>query len=306
MAQAHVVLGEPNEALKAATRAAQLAPDDEWAHRLRSLALRLLRRHREAISAAAESVRLAPELAFTHLSLGEAQLISGNSQAAYAEAYEARRLDPGVADCYDLLGRCLLRQKKFADAEASFRYALQLEPDFAMAHNNLGVALQGQGRRVDAVHAFNAAAKLDPTSDTARKNVFAGTRALVGGGFIFVLVITVIRFGSVINAGRHLNLFGVVIGGLFLVLGVWWLIRNRPARARQLPQTALAYYRAEKRRLRPVVILRIGSIVLAVLMLILGLALQSAAVLLLALPSALLLYAFSPRIWQRLSQRSIR
>ncbi len=306
LAQAHLMLRRPDEAVKAATRAVGLAPDDEWGHRVRSIALRQLRRNRESVAAAVESVRLAPALAVAHQNLGEAHLTSGNTAQAYAAAYEARRLDPGSADSYDLLGRCLLEQRKFADAEASFSYALQLEPDFAMAHNNLGVSLQRQGRRVDAVQAFNAAAKLDPMSDTARKNVYSGTRALMGGGFIVVLVIAVIRVGSLISVSRHLGVFSGVAGVALLGLGIWWLIRNRPARASQLPRAAISYYRAERRRLRPVQLLRIGSVIFAIAMMFLGIALQSALTLLLAVPLAILLYAFSPRIWQLLGERSVR
>jgi tetratricopeptide (TPR) repeat protein len=299
------MLERPAEALKAATRAVQLEPDEEWGHRLRSIALRTLKRNRESIAAASAGVRLEPSLAVAQQNLGEAYLASGNAMAAYAAGLEARRLDPGSANTYDLLGRCLLKQGKVADAEASFRYALQLEPDFAMAQNNLGVALQRQGRRVDAVHAFNAAAKLDPTSDTVRKNVYSGTQALVGGGFILVVVLTLIRAGVLVRSSQHPTILTWAVGVVVLV-SIVWLIRHRPTKASQIPQSAIAYYKAEKRRLRPVQTLRIGSIVLAVAMTVLGLWLQSALVLLVAVPIALMLYIFSPRIWQRFSERSSR
>lgn len=302
-AQAHLMMGRSREALKSATNAVAAAPDDEWGHRLRSIALRQLGRHRESLVAAAEGVRVGPDLAVAHQNLGEAFLTVGNVGQAYAAAYEARRRDPNSANTYDLLGRCLLRQKKFADAEASFKYALQLEPEFAMAHNNLGVALQAQGRRVEAVHAFNAAAKLDPTSETARKNVYSGTRALVGGGFIVVLLITILRLASMISVSQHLGVLSGVVGLGLVGLGVWWLIRNRPARASQLPATAITYYRSEKRRLRPVQLLRIGSVVFAVVMMFVGIMLQSPLALLLTVAIAGLFYAFSPKIWQRLANR---
>ena len=302
LAQANLVLKQPGEALKAATRAVQLAPDDEWGHRLRSISLRLLKRPAEAVAAAAESVRLEPDLAFAQQTLGEAYLAAGNTTDAYAAAYEARRLDPDSADTYDLLGRCMLNQGRPAEAEAAFRHALQLEPDFAMAHNNLGVALRRQGRGVEAVHAFNAAAKLDPSSEVARKNVYSGTRALIGGGFAVVALITLIRAAGFMTLSHSASLF-TVLAGILLAVSVIWLVRNRPARITQLPQTAVAYYRAENRKLRPVQLIRIGSLALGIGLLIVGLALQSSAVLLLAIAATIIGYGFSARIWHAISTR---
>src|SRR4029077_15340341 len=89
LAQAQIVLRRPQEALRAATDAVRLAPDMEWAHRLRSIALRALRRKRESIEAAMQAVRLAPEVAASHETLAEAHLDSGNSNEAYAHAFEA-------------------------------------------------------------------------------------------------------------------------------------------------------------------------------------------------------------------------
>jgi len=301
-AQAHLMLNRPGEALKSATSAVASAPDEEWGHRLRSIALRQLGNMRGSVSAATEGVRVAPDLAVAHENLAEALLGVGNLEQAYAAAYEARRLDPNSANVYNIAGRCLLKQKKFADAEASFRYALQLEPDFAMAHNNLGVVLRAQGRRVEAVHAFNAAAKLDPTSEVARKNVYSGTRALVGGGFVVVLVITLLRLASAISLSQHLGLLSLVALGL-VGLGIRWMIRNRPVSSSQVPSAAVAYYRSENRRLRPVQLMRIGSVVFAVVMMFVGIMLQSPLTLLLTVAVAGLLYVFSPRIWQRFANR---
>ena len=315
LAQAQIVLRRPQEGLKAATDAVRLAPDMEWAHRLRSIALRQLRRKRESIEAAMQAVRLAPELATSHESLAEAHLDAGHSNEAYAHAFEARRLEPESSGVHDLLGRCLLAQKRYAQAEAAFRHALQLDANNSVAHNNLGVALHRQGRRVEAVGAYTTAAKIDPNSETARKNVYSGTGRLLGGGFVVIAVISIIRLSALVNASRHPSVFTVVIGALFVGSIAFYLLRRGlPVRAKRLPAAAVAYYRAENRRLRleqrPIQYLRVGSIVFAVGMTALGLAvLQSGGVLvaggilLLTIVVTALWYTLSPKIWRRITSR---
>jgi Flp pilus assembly protein TadD len=308
LAQAHFARRRPVEALKAATDAVTVAPEMEWAHRLRSIALRQLRRNREAIEAGMQAVRLEPSLAVAHQTLAEAHLSAGHSNDAYAIAFEARRLEPESSGVHDLLGRCLLSKKQFADAEAAFRQELQLDPNDPVAHNNLGVALQRQGRRVDAVHAFTAAAKIDPTFETARKNVYSGTQRLVGGGVVVIALITLGRLSVLLNSIRHPSVFTALIAVILLGGLVWFLIRNRRARnppdsASQLPETAVAYYKAETRRLkaqrRPIQWLRSGGILVAIGMLVLGFIFDSALFLILALPAAAAWYALSPMIWRR-------
>ncbi|HXI96733.1 MAG TPA: tetratricopeptide repeat protein [Candidatus Acidoferrum sp.] len=313
LAQAHIVARRPAEALRAATDAVRIAPDEEWAHRLRSIALRQLGKKSEAVDAAAEAVRLEPALSTAHLTLAEAQLAAGHADQAYAEASEARRLDPESSDVYDTLGRCLLVKKQFAGAEASFRQALELDPNDAAAHNNLGVALQRQGRRVDAVHAYNAAAKIDPTFETARKNVYSSTQRLVGGGLAVAAIFTIIRLGSLINSFRHPSIFTAVIAALLVVGIVIFARRSWPVGTKQLPATAVAYYKAETRRLnaqrRPVQWLRLGSILVAIGIFVVSFVLNamnevavSALLFFLALPAAAALYAMSPMIWRRISR----
>jgi tetratricopeptide (TPR) repeat protein len=312
MAQAHIVSRRPAEALRAATDGVRLAPEVEWAHRLRSIALRQLGRKRESVDAAAEAVRLQPALSAAHETLAEAHLVAGHPNEAHASALEARRLDPESSGAYDTLGRCLLAKKQFADAEAAFRHALQLDPNDAIAHNNLGVALQRQGRRVDAVHAFNAAAKIDPTSETARKNVYSGTQRLVGGGVAVIAIFSAFRLLSLISSSRHPSIFTAVIAALLIGGIVLYLVRHRPVSPNQLPATAVAYYKAETRRLkaqrRPIQWLRLGGILVAVVMIVLSFifdgmneVVPSALLLILALPAAAAWYAMSPMIWRRIS-----
>jgi tetratricopeptide (TPR) repeat protein len=309
LAQAHLILQRPKECLKAATDAVRVAPDMEWAHRLRSIALRQMRRNRESIEAAAQAVRLEPSLSAAQQTLADAHLAASHSNEAYGIALEALRLEPDSPDVHDLIGRCLLSMHRYAEAERAFRNALQLDPNDSTSHNNLGVALQAQGRRVDAVHAFNAAAKIDPTDETARKNVYSGTQTLIGGGIVAIAVISLIRLSVLLNSSRHPSLVTVLIAAVLIAGIVVFLIRHRRVSKDQLPTSAVAYYEAESRRLRaerrPIQLLRVGSILFAGAMTVLGIALASGLLLLLTIPVAALWYAFSPAIWRWIMRRFV-
>lgn len=307
LAQAYLSAGHNNEALRAADQAVRLAPDDEWPHRLRSIALRRMGIKRGAVDAAMQCVRLAPQLAYARHTLAEAQLASKNLDEAYLAAIEGVRLSPEDADMYDLLGRCLLAKREPKAAEVNFRRALQLDPNDAAAHNNLGVALLRRGQRVEAVTEFNEAARIDPSFETARKNLYSGTRYLLGGGSVVFLLYLLIRASVVFNAShRSPWLFAVALAAFLLLVGVW-IWRYRPFTRRKLPATAVAYYKAERKRLsvanRPVLLLRLASVPVLVGASALAVILNQPAVLLVGILLAFALLWLSPWAWRRLVRR---
>lgn len=305
LAQAYLGINQPKEALRVADEGARLAPDDEWPHRLRSFALRRLGRHRESLAAATEAVRLEPQLAVARRNLADAHLEIKHYDQAYVEALEARGLDPQSADSYDLLGRCLVAKRKYKEAEANFRYAIQLDPNDAVSHNNLGVVLQRQGRRAEAVNAFNDAARIDPALQTARQNLYSGTRFLIGGGsavFLGYLVIRLIVVGY--NASHRSPWLLAAVFALFLVGLAVWIWRFRPFSRKQLPPTAVAYYMAERKRLsvanRPILLLRLAGIPVVIAGFVLAIALNQPAVLLVGIVVAFALLWLSPWAWRHL------
>ena len=306
LAQAYLGMRQPAAALRSAEDAARRAPEVEWPHRLRSIALRRLGRNREAVDAAMQSARLAPQEPYARHTLAEAFLATKHHDQAYAEAYASVGLDPMNADMHDLLGRCMIRKHMYREAEASFRYALQLDPNNAAAHNNLGVVLSGTGRRVEAVKEFNEAARLDPSFETARQNLYSGTRFLVGGGSAIFLGFLAIRLVVLAyNANRSPSDLVLLGLGIALTLLVVWLWRFRPfERKAPLPATALAYYQAENRRLRranrPVLLLRLAAVLVLVGGFALGVALNQPYVFLASWPLAIGLYFLSPWAWRRL------
>jgi len=310
LALAHIRANRPNDALKAATDAVRVEPADEWPHRLRSIALRQLKRKEESVDEARESVRLEPSLAVAHQNLGDAYIADGDADSALVEAGEALRLEPGSADAHNLAGRCLLRKNKPKEAEDAFRRALELDPNDAIIHNNLGVALQRQGRRVEAVNAFNAAAKIDPSSELARRNLYSGTRALIGGGSLlfagYLLVRALAVFGG---SGRYSVLFaGIAIAGVggAIFWFVLWFVRRARLRAAgvQLAPTAIAYYRAERKRLRregrPLMLIRLGALVIAIVALFTGLLIQAVPLVILGLAVAAAGYWLGPVLLRRI------
>lgn len=245
LAQACTDSGRPEEALHAADQAASLVPNDEWPHRLRSIALRHLNRNGEAVEAGLQSVQLAPTLGVAHQSLCDAYLAAKQNDQAFLEGVEALRLAPDAPYSHDVMGRCFLARRQFKDAEKEFRRALEIHPNFALAHNNLGVALQGQGRLVEAIAAADAAARIDPSGEQFRRNVYRGTRLLIGVGTGILLVTGVlIALLAIVVGSRSVGL-AALLAGLIVVGIVLSVIRSRD---RRLPKTALAYYHSVRRR----------------------------------------------------------
>jgi tetratricopeptide (TPR) repeat protein len=138
MAQAQLGQDEPANALEAARAAASKAPNEEWPHRLASVALGRLGRHREAAQAAREAVAREPSGWQTHAQLAHAVSHKG------ANAVELR------------------------EAELAAGRAVAIAPDQAEAHIAAGVALAALGRRDDAANWFNRALEIDPQNSAAQ------------------------------------------------------------------------------------------------------------------------------------------
>jgi predicted Zn-dependent protease len=88
LARCHLGRGDAVSALRAACAALRSTPDSAWGHRLRSIALVELGRHREAVTAARESVRLAPHDWHAHDQLSLA-MYRRSSWRQRREAYNA-------------------------------------------------------------------------------------------------------------------------------------------------------------------------------------------------------------------------
>lgn len=101
LAAVYLETGDGERALRAADWVVTFVPGDEWGHRLRASALRLLDRPAEAVSAAEQAVKLGPEVWQSRATLAAALEASGDLTQAAAEARKAARLaeqlDPDFA-----------------------------------------------------------------------------------------------------------------------------------------------------------------------------------------------------------------
>ena len=85
---------------QAADRAIAVAPQSEWAWRLRSTSLRGLGLLRDSLEAARQAVALGPHVWATHVTLADVLLLSDQSEArkeAYESAQRAMELAPDRA-----------------------------------------------------------------------------------------------------------------------------------------------------------------------------------------------------------------
>jgi tetratricopeptide (TPR) repeat protein len=174
---AHLGSGEDEDALMAARTAVACEPNAEWPHRLASVALEKLGRHREAVNEARESVRLAPDLwqAFVQLAMVLSREKSGRKEALGA-AREAVALAPHEADTHIALGVAAAAARKKAEANVAFNQALAIDPQNTVAHNELArlqlstANLTRPSALGEAAGSFAAAVRSDPRADVSRRN----------------------------------------------------------------------------------------------------------------------------------------
>jgi Flp pilus assembly protein TadD len=203
LARAELSRGCPDAAVRAVDRALALGPQEEWPHRLASIALGRLGSPEEALRAARAAVRLAPYTWQGQVRLAEAldrhpwagwpgQPMREEAWRAACQAVELAPLEP---DPHSTVGHLLLRGAEPGRAESAFREALRLDPTNARALNGLGLANLRRGRLITAAADFGAAAAADPHEDVARRNISAAawnaTQYLLVGLLADLLIVVV-------------------------------------------------------------------------------------------------------------------
>ncbi len=197
--------GQPDAAIAAKRRAAELLPDDAEAHANLGNSLSRAARHAEAEAAYRRAIQLQPGLASAHNRLGiclQAQGRAEEAEAAYRRAAElqpdlaeahtnlgimlwnrsaldeaeaayrrAIQLDPARAEFHSNLASLLVRSDRLAEAEQCCRRAVALKPDFAEGWNNLGDALEASGRTAEAIAAYRRVLELKPDLAWAFSNL---------------------------------------------------------------------------------------------------------------------------------------
>lgn len=223
LAQAQLGLDDPAGALEAGNRQVVADPDNEWGHRICSIALSRLGHQAEAARAATEAVRLAPFSWQTHAQLAA----TGGSQFyALEAARRAVELAPLEADAHFGLGAVLQARKDAEQARTAYLEALRLDPVHGPARNNLTL-LNPSYRLGERARGFSEALRHDPQSQTVRGNLeglaVRFMRRLYWSGLVTLVLALIV--GGV--TGRPVSPASVVLGcGLLAFLG-WSVLSAR-------------------------------------------------------------------------------
>ncbi|HEY2673019.1 MAG TPA: tetratricopeptide repeat protein [Rugosimonospora sp.] len=159
--------------LAEAERACALAPNDEWSHRLRSVALRGLARPAEAVAAARESVRLKPQLWQPYVALAEALLARQDTpsrSAARDAARQAFALAPNNDEVRVLAGRVDTALGDLRAARAHYEQVLAVSPEHVVARNNLAVLDLQRSRATAAAGRIQAVVAASPDNPLFVRN----------------------------------------------------------------------------------------------------------------------------------------
>jgi tetratricopeptide (TPR) repeat protein len=174
LSAAQLALGAPDAALDSAKAALALTPDDDWPHRLASIALSQLRRRvARPRSRSPRSPRMR-----THAHIARSLANTGKDPGdARAAAERALALAPHEAEAHLAAGSVAAAAKDRTEAEAAFRRALAIDPQNSAAHNelarlNLGKhAINNPNRLADAATGFATAVRSDPGAEVSRRNL---------------------------------------------------------------------------------------------------------------------------------------
>jgi Flp pilus assembly protein TadD len=179
LARAELGRHHDEDAFQAAGTALSLAPDDEWPHRLTSVALGRLGRHEESLAMARAATRVAPYAWPAFVQLAHAAALSGRSgrDEALAAARQAVMLAPHEAESHLALGAVARARKRYKEAESAFRTALAIDPQHSAAHNELARLhlrknrFAGAASLADAAGGFTNAVRANPGADASRRNL---------------------------------------------------------------------------------------------------------------------------------------
>lgn len=171
LAHCDLALDDPRAALAATESALAVAPEEEWALRLRALALADVGRTRAAREAAQAAVRADPQGWRAHVALAEVQARAGDNAEAYVAALRAVELAPHEADAHVMRGTTLAALGEKKAAQAAYREALRLDPESANALNNLAVLDLGSARLGRAARHVTAGLRLAPSAEHLQRNL---------------------------------------------------------------------------------------------------------------------------------------
>lgn len=171
LACAHLAMDDPRQALVAAGMAAAAAPNEEWPHRLASIALAADGQGAKAVVAAERALSLAPDLWLARMQLAYALGAAWRWEDALNAAKAAVALAPHEADAHAAVGYAAAGAEQWALAERAYDEALELDPAHAQAHNNLALLELKHRRLGTAARGFAAAVQDGGTRRTGAQNL---------------------------------------------------------------------------------------------------------------------------------------
>lgn len=247
LAQAQLGRLDHQAALEAADRAVAVAPESNWAHRLRSIALGALGESEEALAAALAAIKWAPNewQGYACLAGIFTQIKNRRSEAIPAAEY-AVALAPNETGAHLALGAAAAANKKRKQAEEAFRRALELDPQNSDAHNalarlNLRRSRFGRaGNLAEAAGGFQTAVQTDPRNISSSRNLEVVLRLFLSrltyliliGGYIYVRIPATSP-----SANTDLSLVILCILGIPAIYGWRFVSRLSPDLRRHLRYT---------------------------------------------------------------------
>lgn len=251
LALAHLRLDDDASALAAANRAASVAPDEEWPHRLASIALARMGQPQEAVRAAYAAVERGPDLWSTHVQFASALRMSGQLPMASRAAREAVSLGPMQTEAHTELGRVLLDQRASAEAQKSFERAMELDPTNAHVRNELARAQLARRDVTSALTGFGSAAGLAPGLATPRLNFEVVLRNLVAQAayltfFLAFLATTFAPGTDDPGALRGAHIANGVSAAIIVAFLAWAVGRRISSLSPQLRKAALQVARRDR------------------------------------------------------------
>jgi len=182
ISRCHYELNELKIALKFANAAIAVAPENEWAYRLKSIVFRASGNHRESLQAAEECASKAPGFIFPLHTLAYAQVNNFRLEDAEKTLKLMLEVAPESAETHEAYGLLVLKREDYEQAEKYFLQALKINAESANSLNNLGVIYLEKSQRVfgifkksnfgrKAKESFLSALKINPNSALTRQNL---------------------------------------------------------------------------------------------------------------------------------------
>jgi TolB-like protein/class 3 adenylate cyclase/Flp pilus assembly protein TadD len=156
---------DTKEAVRLASRAAELDDNDPWAHLALGWAAFLLRRSQDAMAEFKRALDINPNFAAAHGHLGNALACDGQADAAIPHLEQALRMsphDPQNIFVYTALAVAYYLSGNYSEAISFGHKAVQQRPGFTGAHRIYIASLAQAGRSEEARTALDRLKELQP------------------------------------------------------------------------------------------------------------------------------------------------